>query len=172
MEVIIVVGGVDGDVRLRLILVAARFFAFSTSWIVSTSPLSLDQQEVVVVVCALEQDSLCGRLPRQQLRRASKQVECNPLPLCCLIPTWLGDRLLVCFPQPPSTAILDSILLSDYFWTRHQRPQTGKKCLTSRWWCVEAKCTAGPPRATNCQTGDVASSTLPTGHHQARAVVG
>ena len=87
MELIIVVGGVGGDVRLRLILVAARFFAFSTSWIVSTSPLSLDQQEVVVVVCALEQDSLCGRLPRQQLRRASKQVECNPLPLCCLIPT-------------------------------------------------------------------------------------
>ena len=40
MELIIVVGGVGGDVRLRLILVAARFFAFSTSWIVSTSPLS------------------------------------------------------------------------------------------------------------------------------------
>ena len=38
MEVIIVVGGVDGDVRLRLILVAARFFAFWSSWIVSTSP--------------------------------------------------------------------------------------------------------------------------------------
>ena len=66
-------GGVDGDVRLRLILVAARFFAFWTSWIVFTSPLPLDQQEVVV--CALEQDSLCGRLPPPQLRRASKQVE-------------------------------------------------------------------------------------------------
>ena len=67
-------GGVDGDVRLRLILVAARFFAFWKSWIVFTSPLPLDQQEVVVV-CALEQDSLCGRLPPPQLRRASKQVE-------------------------------------------------------------------------------------------------
>ena len=74
MEVIIVVGGVDGDVRLRLILVAARFLGFWKSWIVSTSPLPLDQQEVVVV-CALEQDSLCGRLPPPQLRRASKQVE-------------------------------------------------------------------------------------------------
>ena len=31
-------GGVDGDVRLRLILVAARFFGFWKSWIVSTSP--------------------------------------------------------------------------------------------------------------------------------------
>ena len=85
MEVIIVVGGVDGDVRLRLILVAARFFGFWTSWIVSTSPLPLEQE--VVVVCALEQDSLCGRLPPPQLRRASKQVEWTALLLCCLIPT-------------------------------------------------------------------------------------
>ena len=79
-------GGVDGDVRLRLILVAARLFGFWTSWIVSTSPLPLDQQEVVVV-CALEQDSLCGRLPPPQLRRASKQVESTGTLLCCLIPT-------------------------------------------------------------------------------------
>ena len=94
------------------------------------------------------------------------------LALCCLIPTWLGDRLLVCFPQPPSPAILHSILLSDYIWTLYQRPQAGQKYLTSSRWCVVSKCTAGPPRATNCQTGDVASSTLPTGHHRARAVVG
>ena len=38
MEVIILIGGVDGDVRLRLILVAARFFGFWKSWIVFTSP--------------------------------------------------------------------------------------------------------------------------------------
>ena len=94
-------GAVDGDVRLCLILVAARFFGFWKSWIVSTSPLSLDQQEVVVVVCALEQDSLCGRLPRQQLRRASKQVECTALPLCCLIPTLTRRQTPRLLPTTP-----------------------------------------------------------------------
>ena len=113
MEVIIVVGGVDGDVRLRLILVAARFFGFWKSWIVSTSPLPLDQQEVVVV-CALEQDSLCGRLPRPQLRRASKQAggvyyhsAVSSQPDSATDSSSASHNLLV-------QQYFDSILLSDY----------------------------------------------------------